>query len=186
MSKYCKACGNQMQDQEMFCAKCGTKSEVIHQPISTFGIGKINEKYLKIGIIIASLLMILASIIPYMEIEESLYPYLGMSKPTISLVWAGTQIGDGIIYIILAILSIVFVCLNKRLPEVIFSAIAFLMCCVEVKQINDNFKQLEASFGNYALIEKRAGFYLIIISTAAMLVLSILYFLRKKMADKNA
>ena len=162
MSKFCKNCGNQMQDQETVCVKCGAGAvnTGYMAPAGT----KANDGLLlfcKVGIIIASILMIVSTLLPYVSVY----------KETISLIWADDKPADGVIFCIMAVGCIILALKDKPLREVIVSAGCLALC---IKQ----YSSLTSLLGE--LVTKRAGFYLIIVSTVALLALSVVHLLVKK------
>lgn len=122
------------------------------------------QKYVKIGILAASVVMILSTVLPYVSV-------FGFS---ISLLFTdGSQIGDGAILIVFAVLCIVFTLINKALPELVVSAVALIMAFYEASQLGQ--------FG--MLVSKEIGFYLMLLSSIVLLAASIMNFLASR---KNA
>ena len=165
MSKFCTNCGNELKGNEKFCTKCGCESgNKVPQPLSVNFQDKSLDKIFKAAIVGLSILMILGTILPYMEVMGN----------TISLLWADGQVGDGIIYIILAVLCIVFVCLDKKIPQVVFSVSSFIMYCYE----NSQLKEAYGKIGSYSsLISRGAGYYLIAFVSIVLLIVCVLYFI---------
>ena len=178
MSKFCKNCGNQMQDQETVCVKCGAGA--VNTGYMAPAGAKANDGLLlfcKVGIIIASILMIVSTLLPYVSVY----------KETISLIWADDKPADGVIFCIMAVGCIILALKDKPLREVIVSAGCLALCIYEVTNINKIIKQyssLTSLLGE--LVTKRAGFYLIIVSTVALLALSVVHLLVKKGIVKKA
>lgn len=185
---YCKKCGNQIDEGAAFCKKCGTPVEKA-PGVAAAGTGKgfaqMDARYLKTGIVIASLLMALATFLPYLKMNSEMARYSGIRS--INLVHPAGQFGDGVIFIILAALTLVFLYLKKNTPVLVCGIIPFFMYCYEVAQIK---KQDEYLFGRqnidmYDYMSKGAGFYLLTVSVAALLMLSVLFFLKNRNAGKQ-
>lgn len=114
-----------------------------------------NKQYLKIGVLVAGVLMIVSTLLPYVSV-------FGFS---ISLLLAdGSTVADGIFFVILAALCIVFALMDKAIPMLAASAAAVILWIYEMSQMSQ--------FG--ALVSKGAGYYLLAVSAIALLVLSIL------------
>lgn len=184
---YCKKCGNQIDEGAAFCKKCGTPVENIPN-ITTTGTGKelipVNTKYLKIGIAAASLLMALATLLPWLVLDSEIARYAGMRS--ISLLNAGGQMGDGIIYILFAVVMIVFLYLKKNIPVLVCGIAPFLMYCFELSQMKKADSQLLGnSLNMYDYMSKGSGFYLLSFSVFVLLALSILLYMQNKNAGKQ-
>lgn len=190
---YCKKCGNQIDEGAAFCKKCGTPAEKA-PGVAAAGTGKgfaqVDARYLKTGIVIASLLMALATALPYMVFSKEFSHLVGarsFSMLNAGKVAGNGGMGDGIIFIILAVMMLVFLYLKKNTPVLVCGIIPFLMYCYEVAQIK---KQNEYLFGRqnidmYDYMSKGAGFYLLTVSVAALLMLSVLFFLKNRNAGKQ-
>jgi len=175
---FCKKCGDQIEEGAAFCKRCGTPVEKVGNvaipsaaPVNVL----VNARYLKIGIIIACLFMALATALPYLVLDDKTARYVGTKS--MSLLNANGQAGDGIIFIIIAILTVVFLYLRKNIPLLICGIIPFLMYCYELKQI----KKAEEMILGYSLnvddfMSKGPGFYFLTVSVIALLALSILFF----------
>lgn len=205
MSKSCQNCGYQMADVESFCPQCGTQSEPMPQqpnqnqtqfqqpqfqqqpfqqqggyqqqmnPQQPFTNGATHNStmnlYCKIGVIAVSILMIIATILPYMET-------MGL---TINLLFPNDETGDGIFFAILAIVAIVLTCLNKKIPVVVCGVIALVLCCYEISQISS----LMDSLGGFSsMLSKGIGYYLMIVSSFALPIISAID-LWQSMKNKN-
>lgn len=184
---YCKKCGNQIDEGAAFCKKCGTPVENIPN-ITATGTGKdliqVNTKYLKIGIAAASLLMVLATFLPYMKMNKEMARYSGIRS--INLVHPAGQFGDGVIFIILAVLMLVFLYLKKNIPVLVCGIVPFLMYCYEVSLIKKQDAQLLGSRINmYDYMSKGSGFYLLSFSVIALLALSVLFYIQNRNAGKR-
>lgn len=177
----CKKCGNQIEKGETFCKKCGAQTEQsgkLTTGMTHKGTAPAKTQYLKLGITAACLLMALATVLPYMKFDREIARYTGIKS--ISLLYTGKQIGDGILFIILAIMAIVFSFLKKGIPVLVCGIIPFLMYCFEVSQLNNG-----SIADMYDYMSKGSGFYLITISVIALLILSILYFIQNRRDRKQ-
>lgn len=206
MSKSCQNCGYQMADVESFCPQCGTQSEPMpqqpnqnqaqfqqpqfqQQPFQQQGgyqqqmnpqqpltngasQNSMMNLYCKIGVIAVSILMILATILPYMEA-------MGES---INLLFPDGETGDGIFFFILAIVAIVFACLNKKIPVLVCGVIALALCCYEMKEITS----LTNSLGGFSsILSKGSGYYLMILTSFALPIISAVDLWQAIKAKKN-
>lgn len=122
------------------------------------------KKYFKIGILVASVIMILSTFLPFVSV-------LGYQ---LSLLFAdGSQMADGIILVVLAALCIVFTLINKRILVLVCSALAFVMSIYEMTQLDQ--------FGS--LVSKGIGYWLLLLSAIALLVLAILNFVPSRKSE---
>ena len=126
-----------------------------------------NKKYLKIGVLAASVLMIVSTILPYVSV-------LGYYTLTL-LMGDGSQMADGIFFVALAVLCIVFVLMDKAIPLMAASVFSVIVWIYEITQLSQ--------FG--ALVTKGIGYWLLAISAIVLLVLSILYFVLGKKGSSN-
>ena len=182
---YCWKCGKELKDDAKFCAYCGEKTKLLEQKasevprlgallqkpqVSVGAVGRMMEKQLddnqyKIAITIISLIMVLACILPYMKIYNN----------SVSLLFFdGTQLGDGILYVVIAALCAALTWMGKRLPEIFISLGAPVMCIFEI------YKYKKEAGGFYEYIDKGLGFYLIIVSSIALPIACGLYYARKR------
>lgn len=174
MGKFCKNCGSPMKENEKFCAKCGTRSDIVRpaasvpvrHPVPAVMTGsKTAKKEYKIAVSIAGIVMIISTVLPYLE----------MMGETINLLRIdGTEVGDGLIFIILSVLCMILVYLDKKIPAVVISVIPCIMCCYEIYQLNSVYEELAGLSG---IVSKKIGFYLIIISSAALLLLCVMNYM---------
>ena len=176
---FCKKCGNQIEEGAAFCKKCGTPVEQAAKTAQ--GIFPINEQYLKMGITVSCLLMAFATGLPYLVINDEVAIYAGAKS--MSLLNADGRAGDGIVFIIIAVLALVFLHLKKNIPVLACGIASFLLYCFELWQI----KKVEEMLPGYGFsvdnfMSKGAGFYLITVSVIALLALSILYFRQNRKA----
>ena len=160
-----------MEDSEQVCGKCGSRfvstptqghasPELGGKDIS----GLLTEKNLKIGILAASALMILSTVLPC-------YKVMGYS---ISLLLTdGSGMGDGVFFVAIAALCIVFLFMKKVLFELVAGTAGLLLALYELSQSG----QL-AAYGS--LVSKGIGFYLMVLSGIALCALCALHFLQDK------
>ncbi len=184
---YCKKCGKQIDEGAAFCKKCGTPVENI-QDITAAGAGKgimqVNTQYLRIGIIVSSLLMAVATLLPWLVLDSGIARYAGIRS--ISLLNAGGQMGDGIVFILLAVVMNVFLYLKKNIPVLVCGIAPFLMYCFELSQMKKADSQLLGnSLDMYDYMSKGSGFYLLSFSVIVLLALSVLFYMQNKNAGKR-
>lgn len=180
---YCKKCGNQVDEGVAFCKMCGAPMGEDSYKADTGAGGNVilaNVKRLKIGIIAASLLMALATLLPWIALDSEIAHYAGMKS--ISLLNPNGEIGDGIIFIFFAVIMIVFLCLKKNIPVLVCGILPFLLYCFELSQIKELYSLMQ---GYTSYISKGSGFYLMTLSVIALLVLSILFFKKNRNAGKQ-
>lgn len=196
MSKVCRKCGNMMGDEAMFCEKCGTQVAVPQPQQQSVVVSKSasNIMLCKIGVIIASVLMMLSTMVNYVTIDGDVIGFLGrkgiIKKDIVKLIDKDT----GFIMIVLAVLSIVFVCMCKEkallvtgvLTMLIGGAISMaytypkiLFQELDSEVISENQERLRG------LIHEEMGFFLLAASAIALLVLSIVYYKQRKKAENN-
>ena len=156
-----------MEDSEQVCHKCGARFVPGRTSPPELGgsvSGLLTEKNLKLGILVASVLMIIATVLPC-------YKVLGIS---ISLLFTdGSGMGDGIFFVAIAALCIAFLFTKKVLFELIASVAGLLLAFYQISQSG----QLNA-YGS--LVAKGSGFYLMIISSIVLCVFCVLHFLQDK------
>lgn len=175
---FCKKCGNEIEDGMKFCKNCGV-------PIETLRDDKQNsqqiECWVRIGMIAAGLLMALSSVLPYMVFHRDFVAATGIKSVTL-LMAAGDQIGDGIIYILLAVAAIVFVCLRKKISVLVCGVLSALIYWYETfqmkKQYSEMFRGSKIDICDY--MDKGSGYHLLTISVILLLVLSAFYFVLEK------
>ncbi len=185
MKRFCTNCGKELGEQEIFCTECGTKSDL---PLSAGGTSKgisgisvggsaVNKGEasgnlgIKIGIIVASALVILSAILPFVSVSA-----FGQSM-SMSLLLADGELGEGVFLIIFGTLGIIFGALRIKIGALVAGILSFILCCYEMYNMAIIYEELGGLSG---LISRGAGFYLLILSSIALLVLSILNFVFKK------
>jgi len=177
---FCKKCGKEIENDMKFCKSCGTsveKAEVGTQnSVVVLGI--------RIGIVVASLLMIVSTVLPYVIFDDMVAKVAGMKS--ITLLKPGNQLGDGVIYIIIAVIAIVCVCIRQKIPVLICSVLSALMCWYESSQIEKQFAELQrgSKLDVWDFMEKGSGWHLLTVSVILLLVLSVLYFILEKKVKK--
>ncbi len=105
-------------------------------------------------------ILILCTFLPYATAE-----LLGM-KESVTLI----EGGDGIFFIILAALALVFTFLDKKIIVLIASALTVLITIVEISAFS---KQIDANIYG-SMIHRSVGFFLMIIGTIVLVVGAIL------------
>lgn len=124
------------------------------------------KKRFKIGIFVVSAVMILSTFLPFASV-------LGYD---FSLLFTkGSQTGDGIIVVALGVVCIVLALLNKRVPLLVAGAASFSFAIYEVLQMGQ--------FGG--LVSKEIGYWLFLLSTIVLLVLSVLNFIPSKKSERD-
>ena len=141
--KVCGNCGNQMEDHEMICTKCGAESKPVKSssssPFSGLGgnlggglqLGDGIEKYLKIAIFVASALLVIGVFFPCIGVS-----FLGFKAST-NFIYSDGSVLDGVFFLILGIISLVFAFLGKLLPNIICGGLSFLFWLYELIHINN-------------------------------------------------
>lgn len=175
---FCKKCGNENEDAMKYCKNCGT-------PVETLRNGKQNsrqiEQGVRIGMITTSLLMALSTVLPYMVFHRDIAAATGIKSVTL-LMASGDQIGDGIIYILLAVAAIVFVCLRKKIPVLVCGVLSALIYWYETfqmkKQYSEMFRGNKIDIWDY--MDKGSGYHLLMVSVILLLALSVFYFVLEK------
>lgn len=172
---FCNKCGNQLEDGAKFCGKCGAPVDNTVNKTSV-SMPSLPSQYIRIGIIIASVLLALSTVLPYVKVKESLSWLAGAES--ISLLSADGKIGDGIFFILLAIITIVFTCLKKKIPVLICSVLSVCMYILETVHLKNQCTEvLGFKIDIWDYMTKGAGYHLLGISVILMLVFSIIYFI---------
>lgn len=176
MSKFCRNCGSMLDDNATFCNKCGAKIDSAPGagPVPPYGSNftpagggalSSNEAIFNMGILIAGILVIISTLLPYVTI--SLWGY---SESISLLLGDGSGMRDGIFFIALTIGAVVCTFLNLRLPAMILGIINFLLCIFEIISTNSSLSEEGLS----SMVKNGPGFYLIFIATLALGVLAVL------------
>lgn len=74
--------------------------------------------------VVSAGMMIVGAFMPFIKSDLFQYTY---GSDSINLVNPGGQLGDGVVIILLAALSILFVCLHKTIPAFVCAVLTFLM-----------------------------------------------------------
>lgn len=185
---FCKKCGKEIESDMRFCKNCGAPTEVTEK--STNSINGTDFRNIvpgiRIGVILAGLLLALSTILPYVVFDSEIARLSG-TKSISLLLTDGEQIGDGIFYILLALIIIVFACIRKKTPILICSILSSLLCLFESihfkKQYTEMLRGTKIDIWDY--MKKGSGYYLLTLSVILLLVLGILYFIWNKKEVKK-
>ncbi len=168
---FCHNCGKEIPEGAQFCTNCGTPvgapapaSEPV-VPVATAKKSKMNI----IGII-AGAVVALAAFLPFVSVS-----FFGttMSKSLMNG-------GDGILYLIVAALAILFACLGKNIIVGITGVISLVLFFIENSSLNDVAKDDYLGELASSLVQKGAGYYLILIGSIALIVAGVVGFMQKK------
>lgn len=185
---FCTNCGNKLDESAVFCGKCGTpvKNVKIAPAADTGTVSTVSEKrgktqYIKLGIVISCLLMSFATALPYLVVKKE---FATKDFKSLSLLRAEKPFVTGIIFIVLAILTVVTLYKKKNKVVLVFSICAVLMSWYEssqFKKLDEMIKKmLGSNFDLKDFMSKGFGFYLLTFSVTALLVLSILNLLQSR------
>lgn len=156
MSKICGNCGNTLNDNDVVCANCGAAA-----PVQKKAAG---WTPLRICMVVAAALLILAVFLPFASTSV-----FGTTF-SVSLI----EGSDGVFFIVIAAVAIVFTLLNKCLVEMICGIAACVLSIFELISWNTQVGELSG------VISKGFGFFLMFIASIAMLVVGILRFMQSK------
>lgn len=182
---FCTKCGKEVKGDVKFCPSCGAKvdgpksqapmgNQMQGQPVGMNLTNQNMDGIIKIAVTALGLLMVLATILPYLEVFGIEITLLRTD---------GSQIGDGVIYIILAIFCIAVTWAGKKLPELAGGVVAFLMWLYEGQQM----KAVYGQYGDLAkIISKGSGYYLITFTCIALLVVCVGDFVLSHKNKKSA
>lgn len=183
---FCKKCGKEIENGVKFCKSCGTPVENTETNI---GAGTQNNLpvvlLIRIGVIGAGLLMAISTVLPYVVFGKDVARVSGIQS--VSLLKAGDQIGDGIIYILIAAVAIVFACLRKKIPVLVCSVLSALMCWYEAHQFEKQYIEMlrGTNIDIWDYMDKGSGHHLLTVSVILLLVLAVLYFIMEKKGAKQ-
>lgn len=169
MSRFCTECGNELKDGDTFCTKCGKAAEgpvvqaAVRRPESDAW-----SKYLRLITAGASVLMIIAVFLPFLDI---------MGMYSWNLVWQEDQIGDGVILIILGVISLIFTALNKKIPVAGCGILSLIVTLNVYVRLNSIINESEFLF-------RGSGYYLTIIAVLVLTVASVLNLVQSIKAKK--
>ncbi len=182
---FCKKCGREMEEGEIFCRGCGTKAGEApaagagiyggpKNPLGRVNFGGLKSGYLKISVIVFSVLMMLSVLLPCYKFNEWAAAITGVDS--FSLLKQGDQWGDGVILLLLLGLMILFVCLNKKLPVLLCGILNLVVYFVDIhklSQIIQKERELQS------LMSKDSGYYLMPVFGVLLMAAAVLYFLQK-------
>lgn len=188
MSKYCRNCGGVLDDNATFCNKCGAKIDSAPGvgPVPPYGSNfppiannslSSNEAIFNMGILVAGILVIIASLLPYVT-----FTVFGQSKSVSLLLTDGSSIGDFFL-ILLTIGVVVCTFLNQRLPAMVLSILNFIRCIFTAvtMAVEDN---VSYAF-DLGVAKWGIGFYLVLIAALALVVLSVLSYVSSTNSTKK-
>lgn len=167
MRKFCRYCGNPLNEGSLFCGQCGSRVDPSPVPERRPSNTSFNPDIFQLGVILSGLVMIVSTFLPYITTE---------SYDTLSL-FSGHVIWLGFIYIASAVIAILFTVMDKRLPPLVASGCAFLL---------ELYMFFQAVFQSYwaavfsRSVSREIGFYLILFSSTTMMILSLMAFLFPK------
>lgn len=155
------------------------------------------KKIMKIGALIANLLLIVSLFLPLYHvnvtgenaemIEELSGDDIEMIRG-LSLMNVDGEMGDGIIFIVPAVLCIVFLCLNKGIPSVIVSALSAAFCVYKMNVLLSAIQSMstqDTDMGFSMNAGAGVGLILLAIACAAALICCILFFVAVKKEKKE-
>ena len=175
---FCPSCGKEIPEGATFCPNCGATVRKASSPANspnrqlTFP-GIINKSKMNIFGIIASVVLLLSSFLPFVSVDvfgSSLSASL-MDGP------------DGIIVIIVAIAGIVFSLLGIDIATIIAGAVAMIIFFVENAQFSEATGDDEFGALAAAMIDKGAGYYFLLLGSICLIIAGIIRFIQKKKAD---
>ena len=174
--KFCEKCGNQLEDHELVCRRCGAEVKPVKSgvpsPFSGAGgglqLGEGTMKYLKIAIYVASALLVIGVFFPSFSVS-----FLGF-KMSMNFIYYDGKVLDGIVFLILGAVSLVFAFLGKNLPNLICGGLAFLFWIFEISNIKKELGQFSD------MLQYEIGFWLVTLAVFALLGASIATFVMNK------
>ena len=125
---------------------------------------------LRTGTVAASLVMALATALPYLVLDPNLGRYTGVKS--VSLLYVAGKPGDGFVFIFLAVLLAVFTLLKKNIPVLACTAASLLWYIHELvrfSRVNGQMLGKTADLGDF--VSKGSGFYFLSLAVIALLVL---------------
>lgn len=180
MSKFCRNCGNILEDNATFCNKCGTKADPVPGGATPYGYpspassGLSSEQAIfNMGILVAGILVIISTLLPYVT-----YSFWDKSQSISLLLGTGSDFRDGIFFVILAIGTVACTFMNQRLPALVLGVINFALCLFEMVNTANNLK--ESGFSSLVKVTNGLGFYLLLIASLGMAVLAVLSFVKNQ------
>lgn len=153
---YCQKCGNLMPDDSKECEKCGAiimRSHIV-QPVKDVKKSKLPNFIA----IIAAIVLALGAFLPYASVS-----IFGISKSTSLL-----DGGDGIFFLVAAVIALIFALFNLNVGVIIMGVISIGLAVFEAVTFeNSNTDAL-------GLLNKEIGYYLMIIGAIAVFVSGII------------
>ena len=127
----------------------------------------------KIGVIIAAVAMAVSTFLPFATAS-----FMGYSE-SITLMSNEGEMRDGIFFIIAGLLTVLFVCLSKKIPTLIFGILSLGLAVFEIIDLNSKLG-MDLGYGITAssVVNRGIGFYLMAVSAAALCIFSIIYFVQ--------
>lgn len=186
---FCKKCGTQIDAGAAFCKECGTKVENFDE-VQKSTVKKMRRDYYKIGAIIASLLVFFSSLLPYCKVtNKMLIRELGFSS--FSLAKEGDDFRNGIILLILTVLTVLFICLEKKALTLMVGIMNLAVYGGTMVVFNQRLTELREELRGIMSINdlmiKGIGYYLLrvacIISLAALLLF---VFKKRELENRNS
>lgn len=173
----CKKCGNEMPDDVKVCTNCGNPLENEAQNTIIQNLSSLDKEmnlfnkpftYEQVFVLAAGVLVILSSFLPYVSVS-----LFGISSSINVL-----QMNAGFIFIIPAILTIIFMYMKKELLAMILSlvglALLLMLFFYEMGVISDY------GFGSLSI-----GAYLTLLGSIAMFAFSLHRVMKNKKAKQN-
>lgn len=160
MAKFCRNCGSPLDDNALFCGKCGTRVDAVLKGPSSGGLSSI--VLCQLGIVIASIIMVISIFLPIFLTRNSgrvrsltLFSERGLSW----FAWG---------FIILGVAAILFAALRMWISSLVTNALALMLCLFLF--VLGNLAKI--GYGSSGSVSLQFGFYLMLASTVAMLALS--------------
>lgn len=181
---FCHNCGKEIPEGAQFCTNCGTPvggtspaENSAATPVSATTAPAAAGKKSKMNMIgiIAGAVVALATFLPFVSVSVF-----------------GTSIsqslmdgGDGIIYLIVAAVAIVCAALGFNIVVIITGMISLILFFIENSSLKD--VTSDSYLGELAssLIQKGAGYYLILIGSIALIVAGVMGIMQKKRKNSN-
>ena len=150
---YCPKCGAEIEENSTQCSAC-------NEIIAMNTVKETNVKKKNIPACITAGLLALSAILPFVSVS-----FLGtnISKSLLDG-------GDGIFFIIIAIISLILALKNKNVGVIVTGIIATLLAAFEIGHMNSILGDNEYS----VLVQKGLGFYLLIISSIGIIITGVI------------
>lgn len=167
----CPECGNSVSEKATTCLKCGfgVAAEIEHQRNEAIGLASIREYQYSTQKKREDTFWNVANIVSLIGIVALMVAvFLPLVKTEIWGMKIGTSLldgGDGIIILVVAGVALLFLFLNKQILFSISGILCVILVVVEILDFNDKLTEL----GEWAaLIQKGAGYTLLILSAIAI------------------